>query len=505
VAPGRRVFGIAFVACWALGASWAAASPPFSGPDEGAHVFRAYAAAGGELIGEDTAFRRGIIGRPTLVEVPRSLGDRAAAIGCFVFKPPVPAGCATGDPRPGEEVYETGAGRNPPLYHALVSPPLRLWPSLVGLYLARLIGAGVAAALLAGVVAVCWTRRRPGILAGSFLAYTPMAWFLSGVVNTSSLEIAGGVAAWAGGLALLDDWRRGERAGGGALALLVAGGVAVAQARSLGPLWLALIGAVLAAGALADGSLRRLLEDHRAQLAAAAVGLAAAANVAWIVGSGALDSSGERDDLSLLDAVWDSFNHQMMLWRTGFDTFGWFDAIPPMAVAVTWVGCGLALLVVGLSVARRPFTWLLGGVLAMAVVVPVFVEASQRPELGAVWQGRYTLPLLGGVPIVAGWLLDRHPELLPAAGRILGSLVVVATLAHATGYWFALRRYAVGAPGDVWFFRGDTWLTWKLVPVTLGGIVVIVGVGLATRWGVATLSPALDVERPADGPVTVAR
>lgn len=490
VTSARRAFVLAFVACWALGTAWALATPPYSGPDEPAHVFRAYAAGGGEVIGEDTDFTPGIIGRPTLVEVPRSLSEPGTTSGCFIRRPEVPAGCETGDDADGTSIQETGAGRNPPLYHLIVSPPLRWWPDDTGVYLARVVGAGVAAALLAGAVALCWSRRRPGILAGAFVACTPMVWFLNGVVNASSLEIAGAVATWVGGIALLDDWRRGERAGEGALAVLVCGGVALAQGRGLGPLWVGVVGAALLVAAWCDGTARRLLEDRRAQVGAAIVGVAALANLAFVVQAGSLEGPGERQDLGFLDAVSESFRHQSGLWRTAFDTFGWFDAIPPLAVAVTWVALALALVLLALAVATPRWALVLLGVLGAGIVVPVVVEASQRPELGAVWQGRYSLPVLAGVPLVAGWLVDRaRPVGLPD-GRFLVGLIVLGTGAHALAFWFALRRWAVGAGGGDWFLGADTWLGGALVPVALGGLLAVAGVGLGAAWGSWSLGRA---------------
>ncbi len=39
---------------------------------------------------------------------------------------------------------------------------------------------------------------------------------------------------------------------------------------------------------------------------------------------------------------------------------------------------------------------------------PLVAEAASAPRIGFVWQGRYSLPLAIGVPVVAG-LGDRRP------------------------------------------------------------------------------------------------
>lgn len=474
--------------CWAVGTCWAAAAPPFSGPDETAHVLRAYTAARGELVGEDGGSRPEIIGELTRLEVPRSLGDLGEAMACFIFNERQPASCATSvEPGPGDAEYLSTAGRNPPLHHVLVGAPLNAFPRLLGLYLSRTVGAGLVAALLAGAVTVAWTRGLRATVAGLFVACTPMVWYLAGVVNPSSLEVAGAIALWTGGVAVLDDWRRGGRAGAGALAVVVAGGVGLAMARSLGPLWLGVVAVVLLAHALGAGTARRVLEDRRAQVAAGIVGLAAVLNTAWVLGVGALEASGTRPDTATNEAVAESLGRQLTVWRSLFANFGYLDAQPPDGVAVTWVVCGGALLLLALSAARRVERAVILGLVALALVVPVAVEASQYDDLGAVWQGRYTLPLLAGVPLLAGWALDRARHALPTAASLLGTLVVVATVAHGAAYWFAIRRYAVGVDGKVWFLQRGTWLTWKLVPVTLGGLIVIAGLGWCARWLVRAL------------------
>lgn len=490
----RRVFAISFLGCWAIGAFWAAASAPFSGPDETAQVNRAYAAGGGDLVGEDAGFRPGIVGEVTRVKVPRSLGDLGGAIGCFAFHPEVPAGCATAvRPGTGSKYYETTSGRTPPLYHLLVSPPLRAWPNLLGLYLARVLGAGLAAGLLAGAVTVTWTRRRRGMLVGTFVACTPMVWFLDGVVNPSSLEIAGAIAAWVGGACVLDDWHRGRSAGTGALVVLAAGGASTALARSLGPLWLGLIGLTLLAMALADGTAKRVLAEWRVQAAAAVIVVATVANVTWVLASGALSGS-EGLTLRAHEAIALSLGRQMTMWQSAIGNFGYLDTRLPDGVAVTWVGLGLLLFLLAFSASRGRDRLVLLGLLGVTLVVPVAVEANQLDQLGPVWQGRYTLPLLVGIPVLAGWMIDRREHLVPTAMTLHRSVVVLATVAHAAAYWFAIRRYAVGTGGKVWFFRDDTWLTWKLAPITFGGLVVIAAVGWFAQRAVVTVGTPVTVE-----------
>lgn len=478
-----RVFVLTFVAAWILGVCWAAASPAFSGPDEGSHVLRAYSAGRGQVIGPDGGEIPGIIGETTLVDVPRRLGDLVGVAGCYVFQARIPAACAT-DPRVGTGVrsYQDTAGRAPPLYHLLVSPPLELWPRMRGVYAARALSAAIFAALIAGAVAVSAARGLRNTLVGTFLACTPMAWYFAGVLNPSGLEIASGVAVWSAGFAALHDLRHHRRPSRGATALLALGGAGLAATRSLGPLWVGVAGLSLLAFAAMAKDLGRVLRERRIWIAGGIVAAATLGNAVWVLRADSLGSSSHFADVGLTTAIAHSLGRQSGMWHSLFAQFGYLDTDPPEGIHVTLVACWFALLAVAVAVSRRRERAGLLGLLAVALFAGVAIEASQYNQLGPVWQGRYTLPLLAGVPILAGWLIDRHRIAMPAAPRLRTWLVGLATLAHAGAWWFALRRFAVGTAGKVFFFQRHTWLDEALVPVTVVGLIAIAAVGAGTMW-----------------------
>ena len=69
------------------------------------------------------------------------------------------------------------------------------------------------------------------------------------------------------------------------------------------------------------------------------------------------------------------------------------------------------------------------------------------------WQGRYTLPLAVGIPIVAGNVDRLHrnrstPLQAPRTGPSVAIVAVGSTLAFAQN----LRRYTVGYNSDVWYW-----------------------------------------------------
>jgi hypothetical protein len=423
--------------------------------------------------------------------VPRRLGDLTSSVRCYVFQPKVPASCGT-DPEVGRGTgrYQDTAGRTPPLYHLLVSPPLELWPRLRGVYGARAVGAAIFAALIAGAVAVSAARGLRNTIIGTFLGCTPMAWYFAGVLNPSGLEIASGVAVWSAGFAVLHDLRHDRRPGRGAIALLSVGGVGLAATRSLGPLWVGVAGLTLLGFAAMAKDLGRVVGERRVWFAAAVVTWATVANAAWVVGADSLSNSSHFADIGLPTALAHSLGRQSGMWHSLFAQFGYLDTNPPEGVHVALVACWFALLAVAVSVARRRERAGLLGLVVVALLAGVAVEASQWNQLGPVWQGRYTLPLLTGVPILAGWLIDRHRSAMPAAPGLRTWLVVVATLAHAGAWWFALRRFAVGSEGKVFFLQRHTWLDEALVPVTLVGLVAIATAGAGAIW--------LARERPGD-------
>jgi hypothetical protein len=105
-------------------------------------------------------------------------------------------------------------------------------------------------------------------------------------------------------------------------------------------------------------------------------------------------------------------------------------------------------------------------------------------------QGRYVLPLLCCVPLLAGELLRRHwgklasrryVDLAPPAG-----LVLIAGM-QAYAWWYDARIVA-GNPGSIAFFRHATfnpplgWVAW--IVIVAGGVIALMtcaGASLRSR------------------------
>jgi hypothetical protein len=78
---------------------------------------------------------------------------------------------------------------------------------------------------------------------------------------------------------------------------------------------------------------------------------------------------------------------------------------------------------------------LLLGLLALSALIPLVVQYPAAPELGLIWQGRDLLPLMVGLPLVAGLVLassERWNALMASAWAWWIPVGTFATLQVAT-------------------------------------------------------------------------
>jgi hypothetical protein len=247
----------------------------------------------------------------------------------------------------------------------------------------------------------------------------------------------------------------------------------------------ALIGVALLilAGSRRVGELMRY---RRTQVAMAGIVLACAAQAAWIVSSTALELYGNGPRVPLSEKVRTSVGliderlRQMVGW------FGWLDTPPPLAVHLAWALALLVLLAVALRRAA-PRSVGLTVLLAVAVVaVPVVLEARSVSDVGYFWQGRYTLPLAVGVPLVAAW-----SSRLPAGRRVPAALIAVVAVCHLVSYVVTLGRYTVGTGQGLGLVDGD-WappLPALTLVLAFSLTLLVGGIGLARLIGRPVQTP----------------
>jgi hypothetical protein len=421
----------------ALLLTWAMAIGRYGGPDEPAHVLRAYAAAHGDLIGDPAdplpeGYR--------LVTVPASLGSGDPA--CYRHDAAVPSTCASASGDHSPVRVATSAGLTPPLYHLVIG------------LLARASGTDgstttyrTVAALLHALVLTMALRRAHARAAAVAIgaAVTPAVWFLLGVVNPSSFEVALALLAWVGACRLAAA-RTPTRAD----AWWVAAPLALAiAARPIAVVTAAAVVLVVELRAEPKGLRRVLLVPPL---------LAAASVVAW---GAAVHASLDDPRTAVHRSVLASFTDSVgSLGETAYDavaSLGWNEVLAPRLASLLWVGAWTV--AIGVAVrdvrrgAARPDVRPAAAWLAVLALAPVLFETTFAGAVGPIWQGRYSLPALLGISAVVAWPLSR---------RIATAMVSVTALAEAITYWAVVRRYAVGTRGSWWLdgaARTSSWLS----------------------------------------------
>ncbi|MDX6215408.1 MAG: hypothetical protein QOG99_992 [Frankiales bacterium] len=469
-----RRYAVSLVLLLSLIGLWELATPLLAAPDEPQHLVKAAAVARGQWVGRGEA-----VGPRTHVSLPAGFGELGGYPRCFAFRPRRPASCApqvTSDAGPLVDVTTT-AGRYPPVYYGLVGLPTRAVAGIASDRAARLLSGLLCALLLAA--AITWA-------AGDLLALavpvvvTPMVLFLGAVVNPSGIEVAAAAATWVGLLRLAHGVGPVPRT---RLVGVTSAAAALALARPISPLWLVLIPLTVAVSAPRQ-RLLELVRQRSVQLAGAVLLVVAVAQTAWVVVAQSTRLFGKPVHVSRFGALRRvlTARHVEHLASQLVGRFGWLDTGAPRLSVALWGGLALVLLVIGVMVGRRRLKVALIAALCVGILVPAAVEASSFPRIGFWWQGRYSLPYLVGLPLLA--VVGRSLGQLRT--RLLAAVVAVAVVvAQLDAFASTLARYTVGAGHGLGLGR----VSWHppLPPVTLVtafGLVVL----LWTAWSVRLAS-----------------
>ncbi len=161
--------------------------------------------------------------------------------------------------------------------------------------------------------------------------------------------------------------------------------------------------------------------------------------------------------MGLFRAVAITFGRLGDVYTGAIGRFGWLDTPVPRGVEWLWTGLLFGIVSLGWALARRRARVALGVAVLVAVAAPPLVEASQLDTAGLVWQSRYTLPLTFGVPLLAGYALERSDQLAAALRSWTTLCVTLVGVAQLVAFYVALRRYVVGVEGPVWFLGREGW------------------------------------------------
>jgi len=133
----------------------------------------------------------------------------------------------------------------------------------------------------------------------------------------------------------------------------------------------------------------------------------------------------------LSEAALDTFGY---LLRQQIGVFGCHEVPLPSQARTWWIVCLVGVLVLAAVVARWRDRLVLAGTVAAGVVVSVVVFVTVA-RTGFPMQGRYVLPVVVAVPLLAGELVFRNSGRLPILCRIplLALVTVVAAAGHFAG------------------------------------------------------------------------
>jgi Predicted membrane protein (DUF2142) len=352
-------------------------------------------------------------------------------------------------------------GRFPPTPYGVLGLPSLINEGSAGVYLMRILGAALCGALFASALLSLREARTPWLaMTGLALALTPMVFFVGSLVNPSGLEIAGGVAFWASGVVLVGKAREGA-VDGRIVARTAIGAAVLVLARPLGMVWLGVAIVVLALTGTAP-AVGRLLRSRVVQVWGGVVLVCIAFELAWI---NYYDSLGSKtppgpsaEGFTRFEILRETFGTTSPSYREMIGIFGWVDTPAPALTFVLWTAALGGIVVFGIAFTRRRVALAIGALLGLIIVVPAVLEFIEAERFGFGWQGRYTLPLAVGLPILAGFALAQEP----AARRLRrGQLTVVIgiafVVAHFLAFWQNMRRYVVGYDGPLLFWLDADW------------------------------------------------
>lgn len=439
-----------------LGGLWALSSPILSVPDEPSHVAYAAAAARGQI------WAPAVLTQTTVV-LPRTYENVHDVTGCYLLDPHKPAGCAQEfTARDGEAEVITLAGRYIPAYYLYSGLGSLVADGANAIYAMRLLTVVLVAAFLASAVCSVLARPRPAMgLVALGLATTPMLFFFAGAVNPQAPEIAASILLWTAGAGLLRRLQEEPDTpltfGNADLRRVLISLVTLPLIRPLSLFWLAItVGALL----LAFGSWKafgRLITSRAVLLSIPVFLLAVGTNLFWVLVRGAL-SEGEQPayaDLPLRDATQMSMVKLDEEYWQMIGVFGWLSTPAPGLVYVVFsllLG-GLLILAALQSSARQNITLTL---LVLAVVaVPVLSELASYDTIPFGWQGRYTLPIAVGVPILLA--MSDGAATVPSRLRRRFLLVTAVGLVvvHSLSFMGAINRHLFGISGFWWRTEQD--------------------------------------------------
>jgi uncharacterized membrane protein len=419
-----------------------------------------------------------------MVRVPASLAPDQ--FGCNRFAPEKSAACA-------DDVASNRTSAVLPTYVGAYAPFPYLLPALAIRFAddarSALLAGRIAAALLVWVLLVAASLLVTGddasaiSVVGLLLAVTPMAVFAGAALAPNGLEIAAGICWWSA----LARISRPEPAGWLTPAALTGAGIALALAHPIGPAWVVVAIAAAAAYIGPERWWTLLRSDRRYPAALISSVLAAAATLAW--SAVFIHASAIFDAGRFWGWVVAALNSTPDMLKEEVGVFGWLDTPLPPLLYLVWEAMVAAIVLGSLLAARERRTLVALCLLVVALLLPVAVSVFVISPAG--WpngiQGRYFLPIMAGVPILAAEPLASRLRLRSAVGLAVGMCASLAIAgSQLAAWWIFARRNAVGVDGPLWFLARPEWtppagwVPW-LLAATFGSVLIVSAAAMAAR------------------------
>jgi len=393
-------------------------------------MVKAAGIASGEFSGRQQA-----AGNPTF-EVPAIFANDV----CFAFQSDVSANCLSLSGDTESIPVPSSAASYPPLSHVVFAIPLFFSDGVGSLYLMRLFGLLACAFFFALGIDVFFSKKtHPAGSVAIALVLTPMVLSLCATVNPSGLAISSAFATWTGAIALTRQ---------DAISIS-----SISVVRFLLPFafFLAIRRDSLIWGAAMMLCLLVLLTSS--QLAAISK-----AAVTWVLAPvvlvelflhvyvwGGPNGQGIAESGSILGSsstgnVRAAFDSLPTYFNQAIGVLGWLDTVLPSYVYIFWGALFIGSCLFAFSNGESRIRASLFICFALFIAIPVKVGASTFPYL----QGRYTLPLLIGAPIVASLVFQPGRNTLLGDRRSTMPLTIILWILGVLSFSHSLRRFSTG-------------------------------------------------------------
>lgn len=457
---GRRrwplLLGVPVFALIAL-IMWAVATPVGSSPDDDYHLASVWCA-----LGDRPGLCEQVPGHPEERAIPKGV----AQVLCTDLFPSQLAKCDVDPTQPPTVLIATNRGNfggtYPPVYYTVMGVFASSHYAVSAIAM-RIVNAVLFVGLTSLLYWLLPPSRRRTLLWTWTIGIVPLGISLLSSNNPSSWAIIAGGSLW---LALLGWFESDGRRAIGLGALAVVFAVMGAGARADSAIYTVL--AVVVAVILAVNRTRAFLLKAILPAALVVIGVLFYFGANQSVGTSGLTGSHDVSaPLTTAQYLWDYIIDLPQLWAGSLGTWpiGWLDVPMPSVVSVAAVAVFGAVTFAGLrSISVRKLI-ALGFALAMMFAVPAYILLKSKATVGQEVQPRYILPLL---------LMFAGVALLEAGRRLrftrfqVGVAAFALSIANTVALHVSMQRYVSGSTvADVNLSHGQHWWWSSSIPPML--------------------------------------